>query len=34
MNKEKKFSNKVDKDLQPVKFISMKGKTMQELRES
>ena len=33
MNKEKKFSNKVDKDLQPVKFISMKGKTMQELRE-
>ncbi len=33
MNKEKKFSNKVDKDLQAVKFISMKGKTMQELRE-
>tara|TARA_B100001939_G_scaffold2830_1_gene2686 strand:+ start:1019 stop:1243 length:225 start_codon:yes stop_codon:yes gene_type:complete len=33
MNKEKNFSNKVDKDLQAVKFISMKGKTMQELRE-
>ena len=33
MNKEKNFSNIVDKDLQAVKFISMKGKTMQELRE-
>ena len=33
MNKEKNILNKVDKDLQPVKFISMKGKTMQELRE-
>lgn len=33
MKKEKKFSNKVDKELNAVKFISMKGKTMQELRE-
>ena len=33
MKKEKNFSNKVDKDLNDVKFISMKGKTMQELRE-
>jgi hypothetical protein len=33
MNKEKNILNKLDKDLNTVKFISMKGKTMQELRE-